>query len=199
MARRTPTCRSPMSGTRSRWPRSGHTRRRRRQWRRASRAELRKARTEVLRDPDRTIDRGVTLATNGVPRNPGAGGSGCRYWWGSGSGRTSGRTRMTMSEAERPRAGSRRKPVSLITAAEPSYDEQFRARRKRYVIMMSMRVPFLVAAALLYHTPWLAITLIVVSIPLPWCAVLVANDRPARKRRVIAPAAVNHERALPPG
>jgi hypothetical protein len=106
---------------------------------------------------------------------------------------------MAMSETERPRAGGRREQVSLITAAEPSYDEQFRARRKRYVIMMSMRVPFLIAAALLYQIPWLAITLIVVSIPLPWCAVLIANDRPARKRQAIAPATVNHERALPPG
>jgi len=107
---------------------------------------------------------------------------------------------MTTSEAGRARGtGGRREQVSVITAAEPSYDEQFRARRRRYVIMMGMRIPFLIAAALTYHTPWLAISLIVVSIPLPWCAVLIANDRPARKRVVAAPGTVNHERALPPG
>jgi hypothetical protein len=38
-------------------------------------------------------------------------------------------------------------------------------------------VPFLVLAAVLYQIPWLAATLIVLSIPLPWCAVLIANDR----------------------
>jgi hypothetical protein len=65
--------------------------------------------------------------------------------------------------------------------------------------MMGMRIPFLIAAALTYHTPWLAISLIVVSIPLPWCAVLIANDRPARTRVAVTPGTVNHERALPPG
>jgi Protein of unknown function (DUF3099) len=85
-----------------------------------------------------------------------------------------------------------------ITRAEPSYDDQLRSRRKRYMIMMGMRVPFLVAAAALYQTPWLAILMIAVSIPLPWIAVLIANDRPARKREPVVPM-VNHERALPPG
>lgn len=94
---------------------------------------------------------------------------------------------------------TRRDAVSVITAAEPSYDEQFRARRTRYMIMMGLRVPFLIVAALLYHTPWLAISLIVVSIPLPWCAVLIANDRPPRKRIPGQPKTVNHERALPAG
>lgn len=86
---------------------------------------------------------------------------------------------------------------SVITAAEPSYDEQFRSRRRRYVIMMGMRIPFLIAAAALYQTPWLALTLIVISVPLPWCAVLIANDRPARKRSTRAPGVLNTERALP--
>ena len=102
---------------------------------------------------------------------------------------------MAAAEAARPRKDA----VRIITAAEPSYDEQLRSRRARYVIMMGLRVPFLIAATALYQTPWLAITLILISIPLPWCAVLIANDRPARKR-VAAPATfVNHERALAPG
>lgn len=94
--------------------------------------------------------------------------------------------------------GSRsRGRASLITAAQPSYEEQFRARRRRYVIMMAMRVPFLVAAALLYHTPWLAILLILVSIPLPWCAVLIANDGPARKPAKVRRGSLNNQLALP--
>ena len=73
--------------------------------------------------------------------------------------------------------------ATVITDAEPSYDEQLRSRRKRYSIMMGMRVPCLILAMLLYQTPWLAILVIAISIPLPWMAVLIANDRPARKRR----------------
>jgi hypothetical protein len=47
--------------------------------------------------------------------------------------------------------------------------------------MMGMRVPCLVLAAVLYQTPWLAAALIVLSIPLPWMAVIIANDRLPRK------------------
>jgi hypothetical protein len=65
----------------------------------------------------------------------------------------------------------------LITEAARSYEEEFATRRRRYSIMMSMRVPCLVLAAVFYHTPWLAATLIIASIPLPWMAVLIANDR----------------------
>jgi hypothetical protein len=93
----------------------------------------------------------------------------------------------------------RRAQATVITDVEPSYDEQFRSRRKRYMIMMGMRVPFLILATLLYHTPWLAILVIAISIPLPWMAVLIANDRPARKRKKFVPGTLNYERALPPG
>ncbi len=87
----------------------------------------------------------------------------------------------------------------VITAAELSYHDQFRMRRRRYVIMMGMRVPFLVAATALYHTPWLALVLIAISVPLPWMAVLVANDRPARRQRIVPAGTINHERALTGG
>jgi hypothetical protein len=43
--------------------------------------------------------------------------------------------------------------------------------------MMALRVPCLVLAAVFYNTPWLAVTFIVLSIPLPWMAVIIANDR----------------------
>lgn len=90
-----------------------------------------------------------------------------------------------------------RRRANLITAAQPSYEDQFRSRRRRYVIMMGMRVPFLIAAVAVYHTPWLAILLILLSIPLPWCAVLIANDRPARKRATAGHGVLNTQRALP--
>ena len=114
---------------------------------------------------------------------------------------------MTSYSAEIPvtpgPAGSgpppRRMQATVITDAEPSYDEQLRSRKKRYMIMMSMRVPCLIIATLLYHTPWLAILVIAISIPLPWMAVLIANDRPARKAKKVVPGTINYERALAPG
>lgn len=69
----------------------------------------------------------------------------------------------------------------LITEAAPSYDDQQAARKRKYVLMMGMRFPCLVLAGLFYQTWWLALAFIVLSVPLPWIAVLVANDRPPRK------------------
>ncbi|MFC4080945.1 DUF3099 domain-containing protein [Amycolatopsis samaneae] len=69
----------------------------------------------------------------------------------------------------------------LITAAAPSYDDQLAARKRKYVIMMGCRIPCLILAGLTYHTWWLALIFLVISVPLPWVAVLIANDRPPRK------------------
>ncbi len=87
--------------------------------------------------------------------------------------------------------------VSVITEARPSYQDEFRARRRRYVIMMGLRLPCLIAAAALYHTPWLAVLIILISIPLPWMAVLIANDGPARKPIRARRGVLNNQRALP--
>lgn len=70
----------------------------------------------------------------------------------------------------------------VITDAARSHEDELTARRRRYSIMMAMRVPCLVLAALFYQTPWLAAGLIIVSIPLPWMAVIIANDRLPIKR-----------------
>ncbi len=69
----------------------------------------------------------------------------------------------------------------LITDAQRSYEEELATRKRRYGIMMGLRVPCLVGAALLYNHPLLAAGLIVLSIPLPWMAVIIANDRLPRK------------------
>lgn len=69
----------------------------------------------------------------------------------------------------------------LITEAAPSYDEQHNARRRRYALLMSLRIPCLIAAGLTWHTPWVALTFLILSVPLPWVAVLIANDRPPKK------------------
>lgn len=46
---------------------------------------------------------------------------------------------------------------------------------------MSARIPCLLLAGLFYQTWWLALTFVVLSVPLPWMAVLIANDRGPRK------------------
>ena len=75
------------------------------------------------------------------------------------------------------------RPV-LITRAAPAYEEQHRARVRKYLTMMSFRIPALILAAVAYGV-WqnglISLAIIVVSIPLPWIAVLIANDRPPRR------------------
>lgn len=80
-----------------------------------------------------------------------------------------------MSEA------GRHDSATLITGAAPSYDDQMAARKRKYALMMGMRFPCLILAGIFYHIWWLALILIAVSIPLPWIAVLIANDGPPRK------------------
>ncbi len=97
---------------------------------------------------------------------------------------------MRRSHADQP---------ALITSAPESSDDQFDRRRKKYAIMMSLRAACVVAAACTYRVSVvLALLFVVGGMVLPWCAVIIANDRPARKR---APAPVrpgmSTERALP--
>lgn len=92
-------------------------------------------------------------------------------------------------------------PVLITTAAERNDDEWDR-RRKKYAIMMALRALCVIAAASTYRiSMWLALTFVVGGIVLPWCAVIIANDRPAKKRqnRLAYRADLRTERALPPG
>ena len=75
------------------------------------------------------------------------------------------------------------RPV-LITAAAPAYEEQHRARVRKYLTIMSFRIPALILAAVAYgiwHNGLISLAIVAVSIPLPWIAVLIANDRPPRR------------------
>ena len=65
--------------------------------------------------------------------------------------------------------------------------------------MMTLRGICVIGAALLYQVSlWLALALVAGGAVLPWCAVLIANDGPAKKRarpnRYLPPPP---ERALP--
>ena len=75
------------------------------------------------------------------------------------------------------------RPV-LITRAAPAYEEQHRRRVRKYLTIMSFRIPALVLAAIAYsiwHNGLISLAILVASIPLPWVAVLIANDRPPRR------------------
>lgn len=74
---------------------------------------------------------------------------------------------------------------ALITEAATSLEQQHRNRVRRYMMIMAFRIPCLVGAAIAY-TLWenwvISLLIIGVSIPLPWIAVLIANDRPPRTK-----------------
>lgn len=75
------------------------------------------------------------------------------------------------------------RPV-LITAAATPYEEQHRQRVRKYLTIMSFRIPALILAAVAYgiwHNGLISLAIIAVSLPLPWMAVLIANDRPPRR------------------
>jgi hypothetical protein len=72
------------------------------------------------------------------------------------------------------------RPV-LITAAAPSYEDQHRQRVRKYFTLMAFRIPALVLAAVAYgtwHNGMISLAIVAASVPLPWMAVLIANDRP---------------------
>jgi hypothetical protein len=72
----------------------------------------------------------------------------------------------------------------LITEAQVSFDDEFAIRKRRYSIIMACRIPCLVLAGVSYMafgSALVAVLLIVLSVPLPWIAVLIANDRLPKK------------------
>jgi Flp pilus assembly protein TadB len=92
-------------------------------------------------------------------------------------------------------------PVLITTAPENS-DDEFDRRRAKYAILMTLRALCVIAAATTYRVSiWLALAFVVGGMVLPWCAVIIANDRPAKKKaeRVTYRHDLSAERALPPG
>lgn len=75
----------------------------------------------------------------------------------------------------------------LITDAARSPGDQLRSREIRYVTMMSLRAACLITGAILISVrpPLLPVWLIMCAagmVLLPWMAVIIANDRPARSK-----------------
>jgi hypothetical protein len=70
----------------------------------------------------------------------------------------------------------------LITDAVASAEDLLSARKRRYALLMGGRLAlFLLAAAAYPVSMWLAVGLLAMSLPLPWMAVLIANDAPPRR------------------
>jgi hypothetical protein len=66
--------------------------------------------------------------------------------------------------------------------------------------MMGTRAVCIVLAALTYRVSiWLAIAFVVGGAVLPWCAVLIANDRPPKRRSARIGYGHASERGLPSG
>src|SRR6202030_1022819 len=75
------------------------------------------------------------------------------------------------------------RPV-LITAAALPYEEEQRQRVRKYLTLMTIRIPALILAAVAYgtwHNGLISLLIVGASVPLPWIAVLIANDRPPRR------------------
>ena len=75
----------------------------------------------------------------------------------------------------------------VITDAPENPEKELRRREIRYVVMMVIRAGCLVAGAVLVSTKppfwgvWLALCLVGMVL-IPWLAVILANDRPAKSR-----------------
>jgi hypothetical protein len=82
----------------------------------------------------------------------------------------------------------RKPPTVLITDAPEDPEKELRRREVRYVVMMLIRAACVVGAAILATARpplwglWVVLCLVAMLL-LPWFAVILANDRPAKKRR----------------
>ncbi|WP_297496707.1 DUF3099 domain-containing protein [Pseudonocardia sp.] len=87
-------------------------------------------------------------------------------------------------------ARARRGDPPLITDAEPSPEERLRRRKRTYVVIMIIHIVGFGVGGALYEVAWeIGLVLLLVTIPLPWIAVVLANDdgplspRTLRRRR----------------
>jgi hypothetical protein len=89
----------------------------------------------------------------------------------------------------------------LITDAALSLDDQHDARKRKYLILMGLRILcLLIAVVTAPISLWLAAGFIVGGLILPWAAVIIANDRPPKQAsRFVRFWPPQDRPALPPG
>jgi hypothetical protein len=99
----------------------------------------------------------------------------------------------SMASSQQSPREPRQEPV-LITEAQLSRDEQLAQRKRRYAITMGIRAASVILAVCLLHVVplWIDLTLAVLGTFLPGFAVVMANDRPPKKK-----LQVNHYEARP--
>lgn len=102
----------------------------------------------------------------------------------------------------RRRLGTKKRRA-LITDAQRSPEQNRRSRETRYMILQGIRLPFIalsLAAAFIWGNWTLASIFFLISVPLPWISVMVANGqgevRDARTKNVYKPAVVREEQRL---
>jgi Flp pilus assembly protein TadB len=89
----------------------------------------------------------------------------------------------------------------LITTAPQNSGDEYDKRKKKYAIMMATRAVCVVLAASFYRVSMaLALVFVIAGAVLPWCAVLIANDRPPKRSQAdLGYVSVPTERGLPSG
>jgi hypothetical protein len=80
------------------------------------------------------------------------------------------------------RHGRRSGRAISISDAQPSLEETQHSRKRIYAILMVIHLVGFTLAGVLSHIWWLALGIVVLTGPLPWVAVVIANDQPPRKR-----------------
>jgi Flp pilus assembly protein TadB len=83
-----------------------------------------------------------------------------------------------MSKAHTGRVTMNDDPV-LVTTAPISPAVERRARERRYLITMGVRVVAFVVA-IIFATGWIRVIAIILALVLPWVAVIAANAGPKR-------------------
>ncbi len=90
--------------------------------------------------------------------------------------------------------------MEIITDAKSSRLQGWHHRRRLYAVLQLLRIPILALAALvmlLTHNAALAVCVAAVSLPLPWIAVLLANETgqvDETTNKVYKPALVREQR-----
>ena len=75
-----------------------------------------------------------------------------------------------------------RESTVTITDAQPSADDQLRHRRRVYTVIMAIHIiGFAVGGALYARAWWTGLVIIIVTGPLQWIAVLLANAAPRHR------------------
>lgn len=88
-----------------------------------------------------------------------------------------------------------RRRRALITDAKRSPEQNLQSREAQYLWLQALRVPFIllsIASAWWLGNWWIATILFIVSVPLPWIAVMLGNakgeSRDPREKNIYKPA-----------